>query len=113
MAPEKLSLDELKNKVKVINRINDTICSHSEIFDVSVLAFHLRIYRHNFKSFSNSKLKLDFLEELNESFSKFVVTYFQCLNIYNSQKVLYDLIHQDPKSEFLVALDNNISQLSE
>jgi hypothetical protein len=103
---------------------------------VSVLAFHLRIYRHNFKSFSNSKLKLDFLEELNESFSKlifktyslcnlhenleityefskFVVTYFQCLNIHNSQKVLYDLIHQDPKSEFLVALDNNISQLSE
>lgn len=31
-------------------------------------------------------------------FSKFVVTYFMCLNIRNSQRILYELIHQDPKS---------------
>ena len=103
---------------------------------MNVLAFHLRIYRHNFKELSKSKEPLNFLEDLNDSFSKlifkcyslcnlhenleityefskFVVTYFKCLNIRNSQRVLYDLIHQDPKSEFLVALDNNISQLSE
>jgi hypothetical protein len=36
--------------------------------------------------------------EMTYEFAKFVVTYFSCLKSHDGQKVLYDLIHDDPKS---------------
>ena len=122
---------------EVFRCINSMIYEYYEIFEPQNLTFYFRTLSHTIDKQKEVKENENFMVALNGSFSelmfktiiycnlqenievsyeffKFVATYWDSIKQEKSPTPdrLYNLIHDDPKNEFLVKLDNFIVFLS-